>query len=90
MQHCKIKCSYFKALPVATPTLRDPAAIKLPLAVVNPQDGPPLFLDQTEAQRAEQIFFGDCPPSQDDPPPPISQILDPALPGSPRIITIIP
>ena len=82
MQHCKIKCSYFKALPVATPTLRDPAAIKLPLAVVNPQDGPPLFLDQTEAQRAEQIFFGDCPP--------LSQSLDAALPGSPRIITIIP
>ena len=71
MQHCKIKCSYFKALPVATPTLRDPAVIKLPLAVVNPQDGPPLFLDQTEAQRAEQIFFGDCPPSQDDPLPPL-------------------
>ena len=23
---------------------------------------PPLFLDQTEAQRAENIFFGDCPP----------------------------
>ena len=22
---------------------------------------PPLFLDQTEAQRAENIFFGDCP-----------------------------
>ena len=70
MQHCKIKCSYFKALPVATPTLRDPTAIKLPLAVVDPQDGPPLFLDQTEAQRAEQIFFGDCPPSQEDPLPP--------------------
>ena len=71
MQHCKIKCSYFKALPVATPTLRDPTAIKLPLAVVDPQDGPPpLFLDQTEAQRAEQIFFGDCPPLPGRPPPP--------------------
>ena len=91
MQHCKIKCSYFKALPVATPTLRDPTAIKLPLAVVDPQDGPPLFLDQTEAQRAEQIFFGDCPPpSQDDPLPPLSQSLDLALPGSLRIITIMP
>ena len=90
MQHCKIKCSYFKALPVATPTLRDPAAIKLPLAVVNPQDGPPLFLDQTEAQRAEQIFFGDYPPPRMTPSPPLSQSLDPALPGSPRIITIIP
>ena len=32
---------------------------------------PPLFLDQTEAQRAEQIFFGDCPPPQDDPPLPL-------------------
>ena len=30
---------------------------------------PPLFLDQTEAQRAENIFFGDCPP-------PLSQGLD--------------
>ena len=74
MQHCKIKCSYFKALPVATPTLRDPTAIKLPLAVVDPQDGPPpLFLDQTEAQRAEQIFFGDCPPPRMTPPPLISK-----------------
>ena len=31
---------------------------------------PPLFLDQTEAQRAEQIFFGDCPPLPGRPPPP--------------------
>ena len=29
---------------------------------------PPLFLDQTEAQRAEQIFFGDCPPPRMTPP----------------------
>ena len=43
MQHCKIKCSYFKALPVATPTPRDPTAIKLPLAVVDPQDAPPPY-----------------------------------------------
>ena len=90
MQHYKMKCSYFKALPVATPTLTDPAAIKLPLAVVDPQDGPPLFLDQTEAQRAEQIFFGDCLPPRMTPLPPLSQSLDSAMPGSPRIITIIP
>ena len=31
---------------------------------------PPLFLDQTEAQRAEQIFFGDCPPPPGRPPSP--------------------
>ena len=37
----------------------------------------PLFLDQTEAQRAEKNFLGDCPPSLfkglDDqaPPPPL-------------------
>ena len=24
--------------------------------------GPPLFLDQTEARRAEKNLFGDCPP----------------------------
>ena len=53
MQHYKIKFSYFKALPVATPTLGDPGAIRLPLAVVDPR--PPLFLDQTEAQRAEHL-----------------------------------
>ena len=45
----------------------------------------PLFLDQTEAQRAEKNFLGDCPPSLfkglDDqaPPPPLSQGLDQAL-----------
>ena len=35
---------------------------------------PPLFLDQTEARRAEKNFLGDCP----HPPPPF-QGLDPAL-----------
>ena len=35
--------------------------------MVDPGEGPggpvpPLFLDQTEAQRAENIFLGDCPP----------------------------
>ena len=33
---------------------------------------PPLFLDQTEAQRAKKTFFGDGPP----PPLPLSQGLD--------------
>ena len=69
MQHYKIKFSYFKALPVATPTLRDPGAIRLPRAVVDPRDGPPLFLDQTEAQRAEQIFLRLPPPPHPDEPP---------------------
>ena len=27
------------------------------------QEGPPLFLDQTEARRAEKRFFGDPPPT---------------------------
>ena len=50
---------------------------------------PLLFLDQTEARRAEKIFLGDRPPTPlskglDDrppppPPPPLSQGLDPAL-----------
>ena len=46
----------------------------------------PLFLDQTEARRAEKPFFGDHPPplskGLDDPPsppPPLSQGLDPPL-----------
>ena len=44
--------------------------------VKNPGKGPaPLFLDQTEARRAEKKFFGDRPP----PTPPLSQGLDPAL-----------
>ena len=45
---------------------------------------PLLFLDQTEAQRAEKIFFGDPPPLLkvlDDCPPPLSQGLDAALPA---------
>ena len=72
MQHYNIKFSYFKALPVATPTLGDQGAIRLPLAVVDPQKPlPPLFLDWRL------------------PPPPLSQGLDPALPGSPRMITTI-
>ena len=40
---------------------------KLHLTVADPGEGsggpgPPLFLNQTEAQGAEKIFFGDCPP----------------------------
>ena len=52
-------------------------------SVVNPGEGPGpvLFLDQTEAQRAEKIDLGDRPPSKglDDWAPPLSQGLDPAL-----------
>ena len=47
---------------------------------------PPLFLDQTEARRAEELFFGDLLPPHliygsrwPPPPPPLSQGLDPAL-----------
>ena len=46
---------------------------------------PILFLDQTEAQRAEKSFFGDLPPSpylrvwMTPPPPPLSQGLDTVL-----------
>ena len=58
-----------------------------PFAVADPGEGPggpslplPLFLDQTEAQRAEKKCFGDRP--QPPPPPPFisrSQGLDPVL-----------
>ena len=47
--------------------------------------GPPLFLNQTEARRAQKNFFGDrLPPPflrvwMTGPPPPLSQGLDPAL-----------
>ena len=50
--------------------------------------GPPLFLDQTEARMAEEIFLGDLPPhfskGLDDPhpptpPPQLCQGLEPAL-----------
>ena len=41
-------------------------------AVVVQARGPPLFLDQTEAQKAEKFFLV-------TPPPPFSQVLDPAL-----------
>ena len=37
---------------------------------------PPLFLDQTEARKAKNIFLGVCLPP---PPPPLPQSLDPAL-----------
>ena len=46
---------------------------------------PPLFLDQTEARRAETIFLRDHPSPpylrvwMTGPPPPLSQDLDPAL-----------
>ena len=43
MQHYNIKFSYFKALPVATPTLGDQGAIRLLLAVVDPQEAPPPY-----------------------------------------------
>ena len=43
MQHYNIKFSYFKALPVATPTLGDQGAIRLLLAVVDPQEAPHLI-----------------------------------------------
>ena len=43
----------------------------------------PLFLDQTEARRAEKSFFGDRAPlvslGLDDRPPPLSEGLDPPL-----------
>ena len=43
----------------------------------------PLFLDQTEARKAENFWGGRPPPSLskgvDDRPPPLSQDLDPAL-----------
>ena len=55
----------------------------MPTSVADPGEGPGpappphhLFLDQTEAQRAEKFFFGgggDCTP------PPPSQGMDPAL-----------
>ena len=44
-------------------------------AVVVQARGPPLFLDTTEAQKAEKFFLVTPPP----PPPPFSQVLDPAL-----------
>ena len=30
--------------------------------MVDPEEGPPLFLDQTETQRAEKNFLADRPP----------------------------
>ena len=48
----------------------------------NPGGGaPPLFLNQTEARGAENIFFGDRPPLSKglDDRPPLLQGLDPAL-----------
>ena len=47
---------------------------------------PPLFLDQTESLRDGKKFFGDPPHSplfqaMDDPPPPLSEALDPPLFG---------
>ena len=42
-------------------------------SVADPGEGPPLFLFQTEAWRAEKFFETAPPPSQglDDPPPPL-------------------
>ena len=50
--------------------------------MVDPGEGPPLFLDQTEAQRAEKIFLdwsSAFSQGQDDCPPPLSQGLNPPL-----------
>ena len=53
--------------------------------VAEPGEGPPLFLDQNEARRAEKKIFeaGHLPPlSQgldDRPPPPLSEGLSPPL-----------
>ena len=47
--------------------------------VADPGEGPPLFLDKTDAQRAKKIFLGTTHPHT--PPPPSSQGLDPALPS---------
>ena len=47
---------------------------------------PPLLLDQTEARRAEKVFFKTAPPAlsqglgdRPHPPPPLSEALDPSL-----------
>ena len=52
--------------------------------MADPGEGPglPLFLGQTEARLAEKVFFGDrlrLSKGLDDPPPPLSHGLDPAL-----------
>ena len=58
--------------------------------VMDPGEGPggpapPIFLDQTEAQRAQIFFFWDRPPplcqGLDDRAPPLSEGLDPLLCG---------
>ena len=49
-----------------------------------PAPPPPIFLDQTEAQRAKKIFFETAPPlcqGLDDWAPPLSEGLDPPLCG---------
>ena len=53
--------------------------------------GPPVFLDQTEAQRAKKFFGGDCPPTSFTlgsgwPPTPLSQSLVLALKFSKLIL----
>ena len=54
--------------------------------------GPPVFLDQTEAQRAKKFFGGDCPPPPSFtlgsgwPPTPLSQSLVLALKFSKLIL----
>ena len=53
----------------------------------DPGEDPPLFLDQTEAQRPKKIFFSRPPPT----PPPLSQGLDdgfPPLPPSPPYLKV--
>ena len=58
------------------------------MSVADPEEGPggvrpPLFLDQTEARRAEKNLLDTAPPFSlgldDQPPPPLSEGLDPLL-----------
>ena len=51
----------------------------------DPGEDPLLFLDQTEAQRAEKIFFRDHPP-----PAPLSQGLDDRFPPLPPTSPLSP
>ena len=61
--HCPIVFFLCDLWPV-TCTLALPVlcSMKIYEAVVDPQEGPPLFLDQSEAKRAAQKFLGDHPP----------------------------
>ena len=50
--------------------------------MVDPGEGAPLFLDETEAKRAEKIFL-------DTVPPPLSHGLDPALYNNQQLCPLI-